>query len=72
MTVMVMLGLSTAFLYAYAGHQTWWRMLLTDPNASGCRISAGVRNGTLPFWVYGFFVLFWLPLIIFGWTNSKI
>jgi hypothetical protein len=59
-------------LYIYAGHQTWWRMLLTDPGAADCPLTADVRNGTLPFWVYAFFVVFWLPLIVLGWTTTKV
>jgi hypothetical protein len=58
-------------MYAYAGHQTWWRMLLTDPNAEDCRIAAEFVNGTLPFRVYALFVVGWLPLMVLSWTNSK-
>lgn len=59
-------------LYAYAGHQTWWQMLITDPNASTCQISNAVRTGTLPFTVYALFVTFWLPLIAIGWLAHKL
>jgi hypothetical protein len=59
-------------MYVYAGHQTWWRMLLTDPTANDCLLTAEFRNGTLPFWVYAVFVMFWLPLVAFCWTTMKI
>jgi hypothetical protein len=67
--LLIVLGV---FLYVYAGHQTWWRMLLTDPQARDCPITADVRNGTLPFWVYAGFVALWLPLVILGWTAAKL
>jgi cytochrome c oxidase assembly factor CtaG len=60
------------FFYFYAGHLTWWRMLLTDPKASECSITAAVRAGTLPVAVYLFFVAFWLPLLVLGWTTHKL
>jgi hypothetical protein len=59
-------------LYAYAGHQTWWRMLVTDPNAGSCGVTAAVRTGTLPFPVYATFVAFWLPLVAVGWLANKL
>lgn len=63
---------ATAGLYLYAGHQTWWRMLVTDPQAQSCSISIAVREHTLPFWIYGAFVLLWLPLLVLGWTTTKV
>jgi hypothetical protein len=63
---------SVILLYIYAGHQTWWRMLLTDPQARNCPLTADIRNGTMPFWVYALFVTLWLPLIVLGWTTHRV
>jgi hypothetical protein len=59
-----------AVLWLVAGHQTWWRLLLEDPDASDCSIAASIRDGTLPPWVYSTFILFWPVFLFAGWVQN--
>lgn len=65
----ILTEVAVGFLYLYAGHQTWWRMLLSDPGAKDCEVTSAFLNGTLPFIVYAGFLALWLPLLVLSWLG---
>lgn len=70
MMTYVMLAITTAGFYLYAGYLHWLLMRTTDPAAQDCPLEVGLSD-TAPRSVrwraraaIGAFVLFWLPLML--------
>lgn len=55
-------GIVFIALYLYAGHMTWKDMMSTSDD--DCRLSREYADGTMPVWVYHFFLVIWAPVLL--------
>lgn len=60
-----------AILYLTAGRQTFWLVMLMDPEPENCPITKAVAEGRLPYPVYAAFLLFWPAFMLGGWLASR-
>lgn len=56
-------------LYLFAGRQTFWIIMLSDPERN-CPASKALEDGTFPKSVYALFILFWPLLLAYGKAQS--
>lgn len=59
-------------LYLWAGRQTFWVVMLADPDPEGCEVGWAVRRGTFPLPVFIAFLLLWPLLMAAGWVLARL
>lgn len=58
--------------YLFAGRQTFWLILLLDPDSRGCEVTAVEREGGRPMPIFLMFLIFWPVLLLAGWACAKL
>ena len=59
-------------LYLFAGRQTFWLVMLLDPEGGRCPITAAQAHDALPKTVFFAFVLAWPLLLAWGWACNRV
>jgi hypothetical protein len=55
-----------AALYLFAGRQTFWLIMLSDPDSRDCLVTKALENGEFPKSVFALFTIFWPFLLAHG------
>ncbi|SEM53608.1 hypothetical protein SAMN04488103_101410 [Gemmobacter aquatilis] len=63
--MMLMTFVGTA-LYLFAGRQTFWLIMLSDPDSRDCLVKKALENGEFPKSVFALFTIFWPFLLAYG------
>jgi hypothetical protein len=70
--VPVVVWVMFAVLYLWTGRQTFWVIMLADPDPRGCEVAWSVRRGQFPKPVFFAFLLLWPILMAAGWVAAKL
>jgi hypothetical protein len=62
----------TTMLYLWAGRQTFWVVMLADPDPKGCAVGWAVRRGSFPLTVFVAFLLLWPVFMLLGWATARL
>lgn len=62
--------MTIGLLYLFAGRQTFWLVMLLDPEGEDCTVTKAVADGSFPRLLYVGFLVFWPILLLVGWVMA--
>jgi glucose-6-phosphate-specific signal transduction histidine kinase len=61
-----------ALTYLFAGRQTFWLVLLLDPDSRDCEVTRAEQTNSRPMVMFLTFLIFWPVLLAAGWACAKL